>query len=209
MWHHKLWLLWMFSYLRIGKVKLCTYSHRSLFSPCGCVLEGISRMTVLSGPKNGRSGRLTPFDDMKTDVGHKTVLICCEEERRTTFPEKEHFLSTAFSFPQNLCLSSQPVSTNNNLSVAMMAPKLKKDEINNICHCEWDSKLRETGNIRHWRSQCSILFLLFFPSSYPCKQSPLCWSRRVVTDASSQPGRREEMSNNFMQMLPGGLAPPN
>lgn len=121
-----------------------------------------------------KSGSVTPPDDMKTDVAAETAPIYCEEEeeesRRAAPPEIEHFLPPfLFSFIQNLCIS-QPVSTNDNLSEALTTLTPRKDETNNICHSERDSKLKDTGNTLCWRFLCAILFLLCFPSSYPHEQ---------------------------------------
>lgn len=133
---------------------------------------------------------------MKTDVACEMVPICCEERRGTS--RKGTFLIPFFP-PQNHCHFAQPVETNDNLSEALTASTPRKDEKNNICHCEHVSKTKRFGQHASPMLPQRYFFLLFFPSSYPCEQRPLCWSRRVVTDASSQKGRREEKSENTLK----------
>lgn len=143
---------------------------------------------------------------MKTDVASETVPICCEEERRgeRLFQKRNIFFPLFFSFHKTFVslLNLSQLMITSQKHWRHWRPEKTKETISVTVSVT--QKLKDTGNMLCWRSHRSIFFLLFFPSSYPCEQRPLCWSRRVVTDASSQPGRREEKRENTLQDQEGG-----
>lgn len=193
MWHHQLISLLIFPSLIRSKVKLCKYPQDGLFWSFVYVLEGASSMSALSGPKNGRSGRLTPLMIWKQMLLGRWCPSAARREKQL-FQKWNIFSSLHKTFvsplnPSKLMTTSQkrwrhqrPEKTGKTISVTI-------SEI---------QKLKDTSNMLRRCSHSPIFFLPFFSSSHPSEQT-LCWSRRVVTDASSQRGRRREKSENTVE----------
>lgn len=119
--------------------------------------------------------------------------------RNRTFSPSFSFFSSYKTFVSPLSLSR--LMTTSQKHWRRWRPEKTRQTISVTVSATPNKKIRVT----HFASlPLRYSFSPLLPILVPPRTRPLCWSRRVVTDASSQPWRREEKSENAWKDRDGG-----